>query len=466
MSQIVTPTSQPRSSTFYCSQARRSQSAQDLKAASGDIEMEDTPTDSRGSKCTMRDNDDVQEEEDDVEQRPKKQSRKASAPKLKHTNLKHDNKSLGSSATAAKTMIECQSICNQNFRYPFTDTSPFHEIFCYLEPDDLLRLARTTKDLRCILMTKSSASIWRAARENVKGLPIRPDDLNEPQYAHLCYESYCDASVSKHHIRLIASNTACLDCIAKMPLYNGVGTGAADQEYATYLHNDYRDGDILPKEKVDLYLAPPSIERLFIGDTQTARQFKVEYDALTTPEDRTNWIQSKSQERREIAIHASLCQKGMVIRLGEIGWCEEAEILLDGWPGIFIRHKAVNQTKKLTEHDTLTFRYHPLSFLNPLSIQDWNSIKDELVQFLENHKTSRVGRTVYAKFQERYDRIGQEYTKVLARSDLRVPFPTSGDILTKKVFKDLIWDTPADEYLRKGFLASQLSEHLPSILSE
>lgn len=45
-------------------------------------------------------------------------------------------------------------------------------------------------------MSKSSESIWRTARENVEGLPPRPNDLNEPQYAHLCYESYCHVSVS------------------------------------------------------------------------------------------------------------------------------------------------------------------------------------------------------------------------------------------------------------------------------
>ncbi|KIK63481.1 hypothetical protein GYMLUDRAFT_119253, partial [Collybiopsis luxurians FD-317 M1] len=61
----------------------------------------------------------------------------------------------------------------------------------YLEPGDLLRLARTSKDLRGILMSKSSEDIWRTARGNVKGLPPRPEDLNEPQYARLLEDAYC-----------------------------------------------------------------------------------------------------------------------------------------------------------------------------------------------------------------------------------------------------------------------------------
>ncbi|KAF9075684.1 hypothetical protein BDP27DRAFT_1414866 [Rhodocollybia butyracea] len=205
-----------------------------------------------------------------------------------------------------------------------------------------------------------------------------------------------------------------------MPSYSGVGNGAADQD------------DVLPKERIHPY------QPLFIGITQTVRQFKAEYDALITQRIGPTGFNANSRNA-----HASLCQEwfqlkrmiemntirkqreeAIVIRLGEIGWREEIKILMDEWPGMFVLHEAVNQTKKLTEHD-------------------WNSIKDELVQLLAKRKTSRVDRPLCAKLQERYGRLSQEYTKILARSDLRIPFPTPGDILTNK-----------------------LSEHLPSILSE
>lgn len=69
------------------------------------------------------------------------------------------------------------------------------QIFGHLDPGDLLHLARTSRDLRDILMSKSSEGIWRAARRNVEGLPPLPSDLNEPQYAHLLFEPYCHVSV-------------------------------------------------------------------------------------------------------------------------------------------------------------------------------------------------------------------------------------------------------------------------------
>ncbi|KAF9067604.1 hypothetical protein BDP27DRAFT_1449015 [Rhodocollybia butyracea] len=300
-----------------------------MKASS---EMENTPSDYRCNKRATRDNDDVQDE-DGGEKRPKKKFRRTPASKLRATNLKEDDEIIGSSATTSKNdknRMPEQSrkargrlgLLTKESPLGFQSITKTTAIFCYLEPDDLLRLARTAKELRCILMSNTSASIWRTARENVKGLPIPLNGLNEPQYAHLCYESYCHVNASEHHYNLTVPTTttvcddedcyrvlwtfwmrACPGCIAKMPSYYGVNNCAADKEYATYLHRDYRYKDILPMEEANV------LQRHFIGNTQLAQRFKAEYDALTT-EDQTNWIKCKAHERCEISIHASrsLCQ--------------------------------------------------------------------------------------------------------------------------------------------------------------
>ncbi|ESK90963.1 hypothetical protein Moror_16361 [Moniliophthora roreri MCA 2997] len=67
------------------------------------------------------------------------------------------------------------------------------EVFKYLQPRDLLHLARTSKALRGFLMSNSSQLIWRTARENVPDLPPLPPDLNEPQYASLLFDTFCYA---------------------------------------------------------------------------------------------------------------------------------------------------------------------------------------------------------------------------------------------------------------------------------
>ncbi|KAG8994229.1 hypothetical protein FRB94_010044 [Tulasnella sp. JGI-2019a] len=65
-------------------------------------------------------------------------------------------------------------------------------IFGQLEPLDLLRLARCTKTFRGYLMSKTSLSIWKSARENVPwGVPDCPSDQSEPQWANLIFTNDC-----------------------------------------------------------------------------------------------------------------------------------------------------------------------------------------------------------------------------------------------------------------------------------
>ncbi|KAF5332328.1 hypothetical protein D9758_016112 [Tetrapyrgos nigripes] len=65
------------------------------------------------------------------------------------------------------------------------------ETFSHLEPLDILRLSRTSLVLRNLLTTRSSGHVWRNARLNVAYLPPPPPDLNEIQYAHLCFDMLC-----------------------------------------------------------------------------------------------------------------------------------------------------------------------------------------------------------------------------------------------------------------------------------
>ncbi|KAG8942875.1 hypothetical protein FRC04_003450 [Tulasnella sp. 424] len=67
-------------------------------------------------------------------------------------------------------------------------TDVLYKIFIFLNPLDLLRLARTNQMLRSHLMSKASASIWKEARGNVYP-PILtcPSDQSEPQWAALLF---------------------------------------------------------------------------------------------------------------------------------------------------------------------------------------------------------------------------------------------------------------------------------------
>ena len=68
------------------------------------------------------------------------------------------------------------------------------QIARYLEPKDLLNLARTCITLRRTIMDRNSAFIWRRARLSIKDLPKLPSYLSEPAYAAFVFERRCSVS--------------------------------------------------------------------------------------------------------------------------------------------------------------------------------------------------------------------------------------------------------------------------------
>lgn len=71
-------------------------------------------------------------------------------------------------------------------------------------PLDVLRLTRTTKQFRQLLMHRSSVSIWIAARKNVPDLPDCPPYMSEPQFANLVFDTHCHVRFAPFYSRIRA----------------------------------------------------------------------------------------------------------------------------------------------------------------------------------------------------------------------------------------------------------------------
>ena len=69
------------------------------------------------------------------------------------------------------------------------------QVIGWLNPLDLLHIARVSKDLRNLLMSKDNNRLWKAARRNVPGLPDCPSVLSEPRYAAYIFDQYCFVSI-------------------------------------------------------------------------------------------------------------------------------------------------------------------------------------------------------------------------------------------------------------------------------
>src|SRR5882757_1093818 len=71
----------------------------------------------------------------------------------------------------------------------------------YLDPLDILSLARVTSYFRRMLMTKDAKHVWRRARENVE-MPECPSDMSEPFYVSLVCDRVCmvNTFLILHHL--------------------------------------------------------------------------------------------------------------------------------------------------------------------------------------------------------------------------------------------------------------------------
>ncbi|GLB43773.1 hypothetical protein LshimejAT787_1402850 [Lyophyllum shimeji] len=72
----------------------------------------------------------------------------------------------------------------------------FYEILTYLRPVDLLRVARTTKYLRSLVMRYSSAWVWVLAFARNPSVPPCPDDMPHPKWVDLLFgPPICQVSI-------------------------------------------------------------------------------------------------------------------------------------------------------------------------------------------------------------------------------------------------------------------------------
>ncbi|KAJ3834329.1 hypothetical protein F5878DRAFT_664878 [Lentinula raphanica] len=451
---------------------RRSQRFQTKKDAPDGVQMQEMPAASgsnsaAGSKRTRDDEDDNESQDEDHEEEDDEDDDDDDAPKRKRKRSKKTAKASAPSITGGPLprTTRKKRIPDQ-FRgvrgklgllEKLVKDMPLDvilEIFCYLEPRDLLRLARTTKEFRGILMSKTSEGIWRIARGNVEGLPPRPDDLNEPQYANLLFEPYCHVCLNYGRCENVLWNFRMRSCQKCLRTFPKLSLSQRD-------HFLIRYGGIIPMESVRINSRISRTPKSHNGIKQSMMRSKKRKTAMHGSSARAASVSPSS--RLVCEEFANSCDEldalrndrkaAILVRLEEIGWRDEAEIVMEHELFIdvdnsdrFSNHGCVKQPKKLTDYG-------------------WHSIKDDLVNFLSRCRDVRRAHERETVLTSRIARTKKIYDAILLKSDLREPFPTIGDILCHRVFQTLIWET-SEEDLTEDFLHSKLLEHLPEITKE
>ncbi|KAJ7591656.1 hypothetical protein C8J56DRAFT_936111 [Mycena floridula] len=332
------------------------------------------------------------------------------------------------------------------------------EIFGYLEPLDVLRLSRTSKDLRNIL--NKSAALF-----NVQGLPTMPVDMNELQYAILLFDTYCQVCLFHRCDNVIVECRirCCKKCLPKAFVswtalkekYQGI-----DETFRTI------QGDI-PHTFVDgrghwrgqCIAFPPLIveeylnEYLEVKDSplfETWRE-RIQSDARIRRKHQQECVTWRRQlaQAREDDLEKTRVRRREDVQA--IGWGPEIKKMSKKEKRDWQDHKLVNQPKDITD-------------------RSWNNMQSAMVEIMEAQKVLRLKREKATIMMDRYSGLQYLYSDFLndreeEEDGEEIARPGLGDVFTWPVFAKLLNETPINKVLTLADFDPGF-ESLPKLISQ
>ncbi|KAK0481358.1 hypothetical protein IW261DRAFT_1681036 [Armillaria novae-zelandiae] len=362
------------------------------------------------------------------------------APVKKKPRVKKVNQDPGNAIKAAPKRRRLRGMLQKVAETP---SDILFEIFSNLDPLDLLRLSRTTKDLRALLLQRSSTFVWKRARQNVEGLPL-PDDLSEPKFAHLAFDKHCDICLrSTPYVQWEARTKYCRKCLTNSKLY----TFAAPEHVASFVPS--YDFSSWSGHRFGYYYVPAI----------TALQ--EEHKALTD-EMRDAWMSKKRDAFMTLQIHARLCDdwsdsrvkdrsdgldnlrsrrlEQVLERLTILGWGEELQdqSFVNDKLG---HHHLVRQSRLLTE-------------------RAWSTMSDTLICIVKQHRDHRLSWAV----QKRMGNFKEAYSATTRDVPLFPIYPKAVDAALLKPFSRLLFATPLHQDITESLTAAWAQ--LPRVADE
>ncbi|KAF8996630.1 hypothetical protein BDQ17DRAFT_1364174 [Cyathus striatus] len=221
------------------------------------------------------------------------------------------------------------------------------EIFRNLDPLDLVNLTRATKSLRNMLLNDSASGVWKEAHGNVVDLPECPDDMSEPQFATLIFETHCQKCLSKmSHICWDFRLRLCFKCVE------------SDYRFMSAKQTQFINFEVLLVcPKVTFNSDGPNVGYYdAVGEDARSRweyyELKQFFKIIKVHE----WLKTREDERTQKLENMRKRRVAEIIkRLTDLGWGEVIENL---------------------PYDR-RIQNHSLS---------WNNICPRLIEFMEKHK--------------------------------------------------------------------------------
>ncbi|KAF5385100.1 hypothetical protein D9615_001049 [Tricholomella constricta] len=256
------------------------------------------------------------------------------------------------------------------------------EIFGHLNPYELLKLARMTKEFRRLLMHRSTKSVWKAALDQIQGLPACPPEMSEPAWVNLAFDPHCHFCFTTN-IRVVEWSfrvRICSKC-------------AKDQVEEVYMP------DILPIEAIEHFpyqtLLPSRPGKrgsrgILISEYEKVKE---QYEATEGNDARNAFILERRKFVSDIQKHSSICtawartqtfdrsyelqqmrtdrRLAIIAKLEALGYAEDVAGIR--FPDSLGDHDLVKKPQKLTD-------------------RVWSNIKGPIIDFMEEMRVKRLAR--------------------------------------------------------------------------
>ncbi|KDR81924.1 hypothetical protein GALMADRAFT_221811 [Galerina marginata CBS 339.88] len=315
------------------------------------------------------------------------------------------------------------------------------EIFGGLDPIDLLHLARTTQDLRALLMSRSSISVWKQSRSNIPGLPECPDDLSEPQYANLSFGKSCDfclRTLGNIHTVWSARFKICTKCV------DGQFRLKPDhwlecRRYPTEL------ADMVP-----VIIKEHNRRDKVLYHVELDRRWQAEYIQAKNKRD---WLKGVLEKRKPISEHADACSKwyqGIQTAREQ----QRASAICDRQALVMERLKKLGWEEELSKmsRGSSMPQDHPTvlkACQKELTERALSNLEEFLNSYMQTVKTRRLARERHDKLLHRLPILKSILETFVATLPANALHPSAGELFRDSVVWDIIINTPSTVDFKK-----------------
>ncbi|KAL1658932.1 hypothetical protein GGF50DRAFT_66305 [Schizophyllum commune] len=353
---------------------------------------------------------------------------------------------------------------------PFTDL-PLElllEVLGHLDAPSLLQLARTTKYLRKLVLSRSSFKIWKRGYENTKpAMPPPPSGISIPRFVAFVEDEVCDfcgKSPDDSVVRVWGSRQRfCEGCANNRILCLVSEAYIRDFEVVKKIlrlcGHSYDPDDLLPSITLkvhDGYRSREVVRYSRAAYDNLARQF--EHATARKPKEfKKEWVASWVENHEKSLRHVEAWERWdggrrqrkeaerrnarrqriaeIFRRLSELGWADELQ--KTAISSHIYSHKLVDKTKRLTE-------------------EEWTSIGGPLLELLPELRDKRLEQERHVVLRERYRTFKEVYEDRIYNKTQqeRCFMPGAGELAGLREVTDAIERTPVDRELTKVHLQS------------